>query len=446
MESNDYYEINKCKYLTLIGHVQSGKTNEEINYCYQSINYHKLPVIFIVRNIKADQMQLRYRFKDSGLKVHLLSLLDNPSAIKVLENTGIIILLCNSIQLEKIKEVLIGYKGEYNLCIDEVDFSIKSKGYASIIDRIFLQLKQGATHILGATATPFALFSNEPMLTKIKKITPHRKYHGIDTLKINYVEPNIISTNVVSDTHAINEIYDSLLKKDSAMILHNVNKKKKFQKNLSQFVSALFPQFTVVVYNGDGVKVICPNRPDKPMTKRKTVNNYNQLINKYQFYDNVHCFENYSISEVLQLLVDDPIHKHCFISIISGHLASRGISFVSSDYSLHLTDQYFHTNPKTHGENLLQSLRILGCYSDTNPLTLWCSKKIWKSIKQQNKIINDIVSGIDNEHEYLTKIKEIIIKKPICPFTRPKLSRGTIFNTLGNKKCTIDFQMEEETI
>ena len=42
------------KYLTLIGHVQSGKTIEEINYCYSSVN-RKIPVIFIVRNITADQ-------------------------------------------------------------------------------------------------------------------------------------------------------------------------------------------------------------------------------------------------------------------------------------------------------------------------------------------------------------------------------------------------------
>ena len=36
------FEINKIKYLTLIGHIQSGKTHEEINYCYSSVFTHKL--------------------------------------------------------------------------------------------------------------------------------------------------------------------------------------------------------------------------------------------------------------------------------------------------------------------------------------------------------------------------------------------------------------------
>ena len=53
------------RYLTLIGHVQSGKTNEEINYCYRSVHDYRVPVVFIVRNIKADQLQLRDRFSKS---------------------------------------------------------------------------------------------------------------------------------------------------------------------------------------------------------------------------------------------------------------------------------------------------------------------------------------------------------------------------------------------
>ena len=52
-----------CKYLTLVGHVQSGKTHEEINYTYQSVE-NGFPVIFIVRNITADQLQLVARIHE----------------------------------------------------------------------------------------------------------------------------------------------------------------------------------------------------------------------------------------------------------------------------------------------------------------------------------------------------------------------------------------------
>ena len=60
MENN--YEIDKSKYVTLIGHVQSGKTIELLNYCYQSIFSHNTPVIFIIRNITDDRLQLLSRF------------------------------------------------------------------------------------------------------------------------------------------------------------------------------------------------------------------------------------------------------------------------------------------------------------------------------------------------------------------------------------------------
>ena len=56
------YEIGESGYITLVGNIQSGKTNELINYCYTSVNYYKIPVIFILRNIKADLLQLLNRF------------------------------------------------------------------------------------------------------------------------------------------------------------------------------------------------------------------------------------------------------------------------------------------------------------------------------------------------------------------------------------------------
>jgi len=81
-------------YLTIIGHVQSGKTNEEINYCWNSVNNDKVPVVFIVRNITADQLQLRSRF-DERMETKLLKHLTVEKAVEFMESIGIIILLCN---------------------------------------------------------------------------------------------------------------------------------------------------------------------------------------------------------------------------------------------------------------------------------------------------------------------------------------------------------------
>jgi len=414
------------RYLTLIGHVQSGKTIEEINYCHASVTQYNVPVFFIVRNITADSLQLRDRFSnfEHTMEIELLKSLSVEKAVAFLEKNGIVILLCNEHQLRKAKNVILQFNKPYHLCIDEVDFSIKTKSGASSIDSHLTFLKKNAQHILGATATPFAVFSSEKQLSKVRRITPQRKYHGIESLHVRYVDSCIIRSEEdfpMCDMPAMETIYDDFLEKSSGMILHTVVKERENHYRIQQYLSVTYPEMTVLVYNGDGISVICKRRPQTPFTDRKNLNKYRQLINKYSYKDGTHTFTNYSISEVLQLLVDDPVHIHSHICIVAGYLASRGISFVSTDYSRHLTDQYFYASKTAHGENLMQSLRILGCYNDDTPLTLWCSEKTWKNIVCHNKIINNLVDGVNNSMNWMGRIQEITINKPKTPLTRPRL-------------------------
>jgi hypothetical protein len=173
---------------------------------------------------------------------------------------------------------------------------------------------------------------------------------------------------------------------------------------------------------------------NKPFAKNKSYNQFKQLIRGYYYNkeQNIHVFEKYGISEVLQILKDDSEYSHSHISIISGHLASRGISFVSNDYSLHLTDQYFHPSKSSHGENLLQSLRLLGCYKDSKPLTLWCSKNTWESILEQHNTINKVVNNINDSVNWVHSIQRINIKKPDRTFTRPRLTKNVSWNNTTN--------------
>ena len=405
-------------YLALIGDVQSGKTNEEILYCFNSIN-NKIPVIFIVRNIKADQLQLCNRIREYNININV-SILRGTKVLEFLKSIGILIVLCNKDQLRVTCKFLEQYGNEYNVCIDEVDFSIKTKNGTSLTDVYLTKIKNNAKNILGATATPFALFSTEKKMV-VKKLHPSNKYHGINSLNVQHVASDIRNF-AESDTIAITEIYDALLAKERAFILHSVTKKKELHTNIMHHLAEKYPSFTVLTYNGDGISLMSNNRPSLPFTKKVSANMYGQIINKYYFIDNVHFFQNWAISEVLQLLVDDPVYKHTHISVISGHLASRGISFVSSDYSLHLTDQYFTAGKKTHGENYIQSLRILGCYSDSLPLTLWCSKYTWENILEHNEIIHRIINELDGSMEWMAKIKEITVNKPKNGLTRPNLA------------------------
>ena len=453
------YEINDTKYITIVGNIQSGKTNELINYCYTSVNYHKIPVIFILRNIRADLLQLLNRFNEhntlnkSILEVKsLYQFKTNESIVSFLKSTGILILLCNTYHLSKMISSLKGYQGKYNLCIDEVDFSIKSLDNKSTTDSKMKKLKDNANHILGATATPFALFSAEKSLSKIKRMENNSNYHGIESLNVNFVDPIIIKNKnrfPYCDFLTINKIYSKCLAKDSCILLHSVIKERVFHKSLLNYLSIKWPMFTIIVYNGDGIFVKCVNRNSiKPLAKAKSYNQFKQYILKYVQFDDIHYFSNYGLSEVLQILKEDTEYSHTHISIISGQLASRGISFVSSDYSMHLTDQYFHPSKSSHGENLLQSLRILGCYKDSSNLTLWCSKETWNDIVDQYSIISKLVLNCKDSPDWAKRLADINIKRPIRAFTRPKLSSNISWKTImdsGEYNLGIRYYTESNT-
>jgi hypothetical protein len=442
----DYFD---SRYLALVGHVQSGKTIEEINYCYTSVTKYKRPVVFIVRNITADQLQLRARFLEhTKIKVELLTHLTTKQAIAFMENAGVIILLCNSHQLFKMKRIIQMFSGNYHVCIDEVDFSIKSRNLLSNIDINLKFIKQNASHILGATATPCALFFTDKTLSKVKAITPNKRYHGIESLTVNFVDSCIIRSESdfpLCDMGAMDNIYDDFMGRLRGFILHTVVKEKENHYKIQEYLANIYPGLTVIVYNGDGIKVY--HQCNYDLADRKTLNKFNQLVCKYYRVDNYHYFHKWAISDVLQILLDDPNHSHTHISIVAGHLAARGISFVSSDYKLHLTDQYFYAARNTHGENLLQSLRILGCYSDDVPLRLWCSERTWDAIVAQNKVIRNIVEGIHDSKNWMADLTNIhITTRPKNPLTRPKLCNYQIQQNENIFKLDVFYPPEEETL
>jgi hypothetical protein len=74
-------------------------------------------------------------------------------------------------------------------------------------------------------------------------------------------------------------------------------------------------------------------------------------------------FKFKSISKIIDSLKE---HKH--IIFIANRLSSRGLSYVSSDYTRHLTWQI--TKVRSNKTSFLQSLRILGIYTSTKRLHL----------------------------------------------------------------------------
>ena len=452
------YQFNKGKYLGLVGYVQSGKTMEEIIYSWRSIYVEKLPIIFLVRNITADQLQLHSRIKEFNNKLSKkikYSPCSDPEEkiVETLQNGHMITALSNFNQMKKLGGILEKHAVKYNMCIDEADFCVKSKDMSSQLEKYLNIIKENATHILGATATPFAIFSSEKNLGNVKQLPPSANYKGIKSLNLNYVTPVIIKKEFPEcDRKATNKIYSSFIKKDFGIILHTVIKVKECHEKLKNYLLTNFPQLTVIIYNGDGISVQSPARESLVALAEKLKIQDTGLRKKYWMMrrnaDNskiTHLFENYGISEVLQCLKQDSAFVHNHICIIAGNLAARGISFVSSDYQWHLTDQYIHPARSTHGENILQSLRLLGCYNDSTPLNLWCSKKTWEDIQSQYSTLYKLVEGCFGAADIFYKIQQVKVMRTNRPLSRPKIMKATSWDCHENYfNINIEYQQFEE--
>jgi hypothetical protein len=80
-------------------------------------------------------------------------------------------------------------------------------------------------------------------------------------------------------------------------------------------------------------------------------------------------------------------HEITHIGIVSGHLANRGISFVDSSHSWHLTHEFYNAPVKTHQSSLEQkSFRCAGIFNDNLPVVLYTTRKMKNSLKTAYEI------------------------------------------------------------
>ena len=126
-----------------------------------------------------------------------------------------------------------------------------------------------------------------------------------------------------------------------------------------------------------------------------TVRTY-QMIPCGYGHGQFHFMKHWTIQKALQAIKDDAFYKTnpVRISIISGCLAQRGVSFVSEDYEWHLTDEYYSRFCLDTGENLVQSLRLLGNYKKRTQLKLWTTDVIWKEMRLQYMLIQNAVRSL----------------------------------------------------
>lgn len=410
------YTREKKQDILISGSIQSGKTNELLFYCWWSIFVCRRKVIFVSRNINADREQLIERIKTfndrfiTNSKFYIRE--TTPDSL----NKGIICILANNHQVKKIFKSINNQK--YNLCIDEADLCIKSRKVGMFkIQEYFGLLEKYSKHQVSATATEFAIISTKKTLTDVFKLKEPKNYYGIKRIGREYITPVLTSYSVKNDSN-IKTIYDRLhTERDRFCILHTTTKLKITQNDIMFNLNKLYPTMTIITYNGNGYNIKIGSEYEKENTfsqYKKNMRSTNKVIN---------ISNKIKLSDIL-----GEISHHKRICIISGTLASRGISFVSSDYKLHLTDQYYNPSNKVHGEGLLQGIRLFGCYEDNPKLTLWITKQNWRQIKEQYSILRKYINGVKDSDNVISKLETI---KTILPLK--KMSRKDVMNGISRR-------------
>ncbi|NDE05601.1 MAG: hypothetical protein EB003_13335, partial [Flavobacteriia bacterium] len=207
----------------------------------------------------------------------------------------------------------------------------------------------------------------------------HGVYKGVDRIQLLEVDPKCkytgaVDSNLFKEDEGLKEFIDEFVTRQPIryatrthpnICLVNICRTKgpcfKAQADLGKS----HPKLATIVYNGDGISF----RQGRTSFKERT-----------------------TISSCLQKLKDNGgVAKYPHIMIFAGDLAGRCISFVSEDYTWHLSDQRLLISSSCDEPELIQKIRLCGVYNDEVPLKLYTTKKtiaeLRKAYLRQEEII-----------------------------------------------------------
>lgn len=414
----------KSRYMTVKGHIQSGKTKFMISASslFLLAGYS---VVIVLRNNKADQEQIHERLilfekemnKAMSASTHTFKVCRTSSqAVTVQQNKPRIYLTLGNgsstmKMLKGLTEQADTGKG-IALFIDEVDFVDSCDGTRK--GEVIPLLKQHSHCIFGVSATVMDPLGKENVYPDdiiLLSVSPY--YKGIPSIQVVEIDKSDVSAVYTGKTT------DNLFETDEGLMdfakmfskqkpftfangvvhphicLVNICRTKGPTVEAQAKLARKFPDMVVIVYNGDGITYAY---------KKDTI--------EYKG----------TISSMLQMLKDKFESEKVIpnILIFSGDLAGRGISFTSSDFKWHLTSMRLLVANNCDEPELIQRVRLCGVYNDDVPLTLYSTSAILCDIKKayfrQEEIICNLKKKKDEKGEKETKVKDgnIETEKQLC--------------------------------
>ncbi|MEI8137766.1 MAG: hypothetical protein WCH21_10625, partial [Bacteroidota bacterium] len=401
--------------------------------------------VIIVRNMNSDSEQLEFRFKNKIKKIneYLLKLnIKKKFNINIIKcgdfekitasDDDLVICLANQSQTDKLYKIISKYPYRYEVYIDEIDAILYSD--SSTAENIEL-IKEKSFKNTGITATPLdSIFAETGLKSKnIIRLPVSQNYHGLDRVKVNLLTNPIHSVNLIST-------YEEIIEKDKNIkpflemfkILKNKNIPNiclmKFSRIIENqenvydgIVKNYKKDFTVLLQNGRGIKIY-----------HHTLKNF--IINGKKI--NINKYVNLQINETLQFLFDNGgINVFPRIIIISGDMAGRSVSYVSSNFIWHLTDMYYVPSKSTPANELEQNIsRLTGVYTGDARLVLHATQEVVNTTWKAHSVIKEVITrGINTplfkngkEECFAYTFKSIKIEKSKIPTGRNLVSRVAV--------------------
>lgn len=415
---NEMFTSLKGRYMTVKGHVQSGKTNFMISASslFLLAGYS---VVIVLRNNKADQEQIHERLilfekemnKAMSASTHTFKVCRTSSqAVTVQQNKPRIYLTLGNgsstmKMLKGLTEQADAGKG-IALFIDEVDFVDSCDGTRK--SEVIPLLKKHSHCIFGVSATVMDPLGKENVYPDdiiLLSVSPH--YKGIPSIQVVEIDKSDVSAVYTGKTT------DNLFETDEGLMdfakmfsgqkpftfangvvhphicLVNICRTKGPTVEAQAKLARKFPDMVVIVYNGDGITYA-----------------YKKETNEYKG----------TISSMLQMLKDKFESEKVIpnILIFSGDLAGRGISFTSLDFKWHLTSMRLLVANNCDEPELIQRVRLCGVYNDDVPLTLYSTSAILCDIKKAYFRQEEIICNLKKKKEEKEEKDETNTEKQLC--------------------------------
>lgn len=397
-----WVESLKDKYTVIKGHVQSGKTNFMIcaSALFVSMGYS---VVHLLRDRTSDRDQIHgrlVRFQEDHNKAFgqtMRVIKTSGAGAKSVDSPQIYLALCNKPSVTKVLSIVNASKRPYILFIDEVDFvdsGDATKKYEAIQD-----MKKGAYCVFGVSATIMDPLGKENITSKniilLGTESKHGVYKGVDRIQLLEIDSKCkytgaVDSNLFKEDEGLKAFVDEFVTRQPIryttrtypnICLVNICRTKGPCFKVQTDLGKTHPKLATIVYNGDGISF----RQGRTSFKERT-----------------------TISSCLQKLKDNGgVAKYPHIMIFAGDLAGRCISFVSEDYTWHLSDQRLLISSSCDEPELIQKIRLCGVYNDDIPLRLYTTKKtiseLRKAYLRQEEIICALKSHECDESDENTR-------------------------------------------